>query len=1163
MSASPDRSERSWTDAQRRAITTRDVSVSLSAGAGCGKTFVLTERYLGYFRACDPTALQPEDLHRLVAITFTERAAREMRDRIRARCYEALDSARADDVSYWSAVLRGLDSARISTIHSFCASLLRAHAVEAGLDPQFDVLEQSQAEALLSESVDDELRHLVAQRDPAVIELAAALDLHGLQQRVRRLAVEARDDQLDTWPTDGVSHQLQVWSDYFKQQVVPLVHRLIAEMPELRRIATILRDHEPSNKRMQQRRDVLLRTLPRLDSRDVTADALAADLQTIREHATVQHGGGAKAWSDEDVYATLRDDAKVVRSRIDELSAVLEFTLEAARHASQCGLELLAIAGKVRGRYAQRKRDLAALDFDDLLARARSLMIDPNNEALRRQQAAQIDLLLVDEFQDTDRVQLDLVKALCDQMITDGKLFFVGDYKQSIYRFRGAEPDVFRELREAIPPSGQLALSKNFRSQPAILEFVNALFWGELGPDYDPLRAHREQVTTKPVVEFLWAPAPSGTSEKSVQSNRRREADWVARRVRNMLDSGEQLVAEPDPNHPGQQRPRAVRPGDIAILFRALSDVELYEDALRRYGVDYYLVGGHAFYAQQEVFDLLNLLRAIASPSDGVSLAGALRSPMFALTDETLFWLAEHNGGLTAGLFDGQFPEPVTGEQRRRVEHAAKTLRQLRASKDRLRVCQLIERAMTLTGYDAALLGEFLGERKLANLRKVIEQARSFERGGSFGLIDFIAELAEYVESQPKEPLAATLSEDTDIVRLMTVHQAKGLEFPIVIVADTDRKRNDNAPPVHFDDTLGPLVNMPDDAGERCVGGFELWRTIARQHDLDELHRLLYVAATRAADYLILSGGVTSLGDAKGTWMKLLERRFDLMTGEFVADLPAGEPRPQVRVTTEEPSGPKGARTSRGSLRKLLDEIPTPRDLPPTTIRGIEPVPVDPAALRQYSFSRLNGRLCEPIVPGEASQQQVSDIDPIDLGKLVHGVLAMIDFAAPGDWRSRLQLVAERQSTAIDSTEVRDAEQMIERFLGSSRAADIAAAQETFREAEFLLAWPPDRADNPEFLLSGYMDLLYRDARDRWCLLDFKTNRVSASKVATVAANYEMQMLVYGLAAEAILREPPGELALHFLRGGFEHRFAWDDAARRRAAELLEQAVAADRAALV
>ena len=1147
---------------QQRAIEANAVSVSLSAGAGCGKTFVLTERFLAHFRPLDDEALGPADLGRLVAITFTERAAREMRDRIRAKCYDRLLEAKPEAADYWSEMLRSLDAARISTIHAFCGSLLRSRAVEAQLDPQFSVLEQAQADTLLSEIIDDVLRQLVADRDPLTIELAARFDLRLLDEMLRDLVRGCTAAEFDAWRSVSPDDQLACWHTFHKQSVLAEIGRELAGTSAAQTVLAVLREHEPDHPVMRERRHVLLEKLASLAATDAPAASLLADLEAIQANARVQGGGSAKAWDSDEAYERFKSAATKLRDSAKTACAMAAFDRDAAREAAVVGLQLFTLADAAQLRYAERKRELNVLDFNDLLSRAGALLADPGNHEMTQRLSSQIELLLVDEFQDTDPLQVELVEALCGGDLAGGKLFFVGDYKQSIYRFRGAKPHVFRDLRERTPAAGLLSLTLNFRSQPAILDFVNALFYDDLGEGYEPLRPHRAQISPKPAVEFLWAPG-SPTDRENKELLRRREADWIALRLRQLIDSGRPIVWDSAAAAEEEPAARPARLSDVAILFRALSDVEIYEDALRRYGLNYYVVGGHAFYAQQEIFDLLNLLRAVNSSSDLVSLVGVLRSGMFSLADETLFWLAGHPEGLSAGLFASQLPAEISAAEAERVRFAARTILELRQLKDQLRICELIEAALERTGFDAVLLSEFMGERKLANLRKLVEQARTFERGDLFDLSDFIAQLAEYVVHQPDEPLAATHSENTDVVRLMTIHQSKGLEFPIVVVPDLDRPRHNRAAGVHFDPVLGPLVRLPDaESGEPPLSGYDLWRFVERSEDAAELNRLLYVATTRAADYLILSSGVPEVGSASGPWLQLLARRFDLGDGRFLGKRPPGSTLPEVRVTSQEPPlASRGERAPRVDVDAMIDEAlhrPRSSDAPR---HGIDKIVPSERARRQYSFSRLNGTLhLPPQVVDDPDRLAERSVDPRGLGTLVHAVLAALDIRLPSGCQELVNRYAKRH-LGEDPGQAEVAVQMIERFVGSPRFAELAAAREDHAEIEFLLRWPLAASAETETLISGYLDRLYRDAHGNWHVLDFKTNRVGESGVAPLAAAYEMQMLVYGLATEQILGVPPASLTLHFLRTGEEHAFAWDAAARERAVRLVEAGIAASVAA--
>ena len=1204
---------RQLTDEQHRAIAARGVSVALSAGAGCGKTFVLTERFLaelepgakkgpGSFCAKHPSGRSGKmnlvpfsrvPFFTLVAITFTERAAREMRERIRAACESRLLHCPEEQVGYWLELVRELDSARISTIHSFCGSLLRSHAVEAGLDPRFGVLDQGQADTLLSELIDEQLRERLAERDEPSIELLVEFGISGLKDRIAALLRRRQDVDWQAWADETPEGLATRWERFDREVALPVAAGELAASPAARDVLDIARARPSSNATMLERFDVLAEKLPALaESRDPLAD-----LAAINEAARVVGGGGKKAWAESKKgtglicrngpqgashklapspfsYERFKTACEKLRKDVKDTQERAEFDAEAARPAAETALQLLAITGEVAAAYQAQKRELGVLDFDDLLIHARDLLVGPGRGSLRKQLAGQIHLLLVDEFQDTDPLQVELVEALCDRAVTGGKLFFVGDQKQSIYRFRGADPRVFQRLRQTIPEQGRLPLTLNFRSQPAVLGFVNALFAEELGPEYEPLRPYRPQVAALPSVEFLWAPVePEEGKKPSENELRAREADWIARRIRAMLDAAEPIVLDEGTLKTGVPSARPVRPGDVALLFRALSNVELYEEALRRYGIDYYLVGGHAFYAQQEIYDLVNLLRTLAGEADELSLAGALRSPFFGLHDETLFWLAQHPDGLGAGLMAEAPPAELDDEQRRRVRFAAATLRELRAVKDRLPVARLIQEALARTGYDAVLLGEFLGERKLANLHKLIDQARGFDRSGVFTLDDFITQLSEFVARQPDEPLAATCPESTDVVRLMTIHQSKGLEFPVVFLPDLGRRPRGSATTVAFTPELGPMVKRAD-----AVTGFDLYRAVEEAEDRAETVRLLYVATTRAADYLVFSAGVPELGVARGPWMELLARRFSLTTGEPRDGATAAEDV-RVKVTTAEPplSGAPPSGEARRQLKRIVERAREAAGkgtgrVPP----HLAPVPPDAGAREQFSFSRLSGVLHRhdaglQVEPIDEGTPQPPLLDPLGLGTLVHAVLDELDFARPeeiaelvrrhaqrhlGDGGGLSQFSRSENGTVPFPEELAEPTAMIERFAASPRAAELAAAAEVYRELEFLLPWPPGTGKPQEKYVQGFIDCLYRDASGGWHLIDYKTNRVTPKTLAATAARYEMQMLVYALAAERTLGSPPAELALCFLRTGDEHRFSWDDAARARVIEMVGRAIA-------
>jgi len=1143
------------TTQQSLAVTTRDVSIGLSAGAGCGKTHVLVERYLSHLAPGQANnAASTSDLAALIAITFTDRAAREMRDRVRRKCRERLHAAEEREADAWLTLLRELETARVSTIHAFCGSLLRAHAVEAGLDPRFVILQPGQSATLFAEQIDGQLRLLLGNRNEELLELAVMFGLAPLREMVQRLLGRRHAIDFAQWRNISSDDLVERWQQIERTRVVPQLRAEFLQLPETLALRKIISHWAPAHARLIERFTDLREHFAALDAGAELLPALA----TIRAAATVQYVG-EKHWFSPEVYQEFRDSATELRQWIDNRLKCLGVTRQSSVASAAAGLALLRLAEPIITAYEDRKRELGMLDFDDLLRRARDLLTGPHGASLRQRLSSQLVLLLVDEFQDTDPLQVELVKILCGDQLYAGKLFFVGDAKQSIYRFRHADPRVFRDLQAEIPAAGRMPLTLNFRSQPGVLEFVNALFCDRLGPHYEALEASRPRISQTPTIEFLWATMSGDNTEKfNVEAARQQEADWIARRISGLLATGEVQVQD---KKTGEHR--GVAPGDIAILFRALPDVRFYEEALRRYEIPYYLVGGGAFYAQQEIFDLLNLLRSLDRPGDEVSLAGVLRSPFFSLTDESLFWLAQYPGGLSAGLFGRQPLGELTDAQRARVRFAAETLTFLRSRKDRLPIAGLIREALARTGYDALLVAEFLGERKLANLRKLIDQARSFDEAGIFTLSDFIHELAEFIARQPDEPPAPVELESSTVVRLMTIHQAKGLEFPVVVVPDLDRAKRGHHVAVAFDSELGPLVRARHHDNDDRPCGLDLYRLLEAQEEADEGIRLLYVATTRAADYLILSAGVKDLDQPSSSWLELLAERFDLRTGELLATLPAGYARPHVRTTLEQPAAPRATGPNAARLdwsKQIAELLEQANGSAVRPSRLVESIPADQTARKIFSFSRLAGSF--DIVPwdvpeGENLTRLEADAgsDATELGVLTHEVLARIDFAQPGDIEQKCRHeLARRFSSA--TVEPATASGLINRFLRSRRADALRNAAKVHRELEFLLRWPPDRAGEGP-LIQGFIDCLYQDTARDWHVLDYKTNRVTADGVPRLAAQYELQMMLYALAVEQVMGVAPASLVLCFLQPGVEHVVPWNAAARAHVLAQVNRALAA------
>ncbi|MFQ5731348.1 MAG: UvrD-helicase domain-containing protein [Planctomycetaceae bacterium] len=545
---------------QRRALETRGVSVALSAGAGCGKTFVLTRRYLDALHPGNETA----HVSRIVAITFTDRAAREMRDRIRGACADRLRDAPPVHRRHWQAVAREIDSARIGTIHSFCAGLLRTYAVEAGVDPDFAVAEADVGRSLLRRAVTDTVRGLLTEHNEDCMQFVLQF---GLERAIDLLIAltQGRFHSRITPPEDlDVEARGDAWLALWNEEFVPQMLRELQDSHAVQRVIELLGEHIPQHAEMRRRCELLLGSLPNL--------AGSADPQTLlqdcRAAAQVRGGGGKSVWGDESAYRQVMSAFTEMRKSFDKMLEKLDVPEEDVRTAAEFSVIAERLLHPVLREFEERKRQAGLLDFDDLLLEARRLL--RSSEAVRRRVAAGIDFLMIDEFQDTDPVQAEIVRDICGDALLGGKLFLVGDAKQSIYRFRRADPSVFAGLRQEIPESGRLPLSHNFRSQPAILDFVNALFSKAMGDDYEPLVPYAGQLSPTPSIEFLFSSQPPGDGPPDdAEDRRKRESDWLARRVASLLQDETPRIRETDP-HAGGTRLRRVQPGDVAVRRRLL-----------------------------------------------------------------------------------------------------------------------------------------------------------------------------------------------------------------------------------------------------------------------------------------------------------------------------------------------------------------------------------------------------------------------------------------------------------------------------------------------------------------------------------------------------------------------------------------------------------------
>lgn len=1042
---------------QAEAILASGGDVLITAGAGTGKTLTLVGRYLYLLE-------QEQPLRSLVAITFTRKAAREMRNRIRQTVLDHLAALPPADQARkrWQEVLTELDGARIGTIHSFCGELLRSHPAEAELDPRFDVLDEGQTALLRAEAVEVALTW-TAER-PELAPLLVTIGEAAVRELVTSLLADSPEmrSAVDAIGKDP-ERVLAGWTGLLAKRQTLALQALLkrsdwqARCSELEHFAP----RRPDDRLVEQ---VTLARTAIAKTRQGPVDDRARSLKRLLEISLI--GGSQAVWpGGKEEQVAVKACLKWLREQVAG-QPVLSLVLNSQDEAVATTLvRLRPVVAKALQVYETAKAERRVLDFNDLEAKAVALL--ESHPDVRQQWRRQVSALLVDEFQDTNARQ----RLLLDDLNGGGRLFLVGDAKQSIYGFRGADVTVFRQARRDFQQSGQvLNLNETYRGHAALVAALNALLRPVLGEQEDaarpwaepfaPLKAHRqapEAGFSPPHVEVHLA---VGTKSDGGLA---RAAGAIAQRVVEMIETG------------------VCKPEEIAILCRAASAFPAYEDALEAAGTPFLTISGKGFYDRPEVRDLLNILQALADPNDDLALAGALRSPVLGLSDSALYALAawrdesahqDRRRAITLWeALASQGPSLADGEDQL-AARAAGLIAELHRAVGRASAADVLKSFLDRTDYRAALLaaGQKRAER---NVSKLLADARRS------GLVK-VSELLNYVrlarDVDMREGEARTLAEGS--VQIMSIHQAKGLEFPVVVLGDLAYRSSTRSGTYLLDESTLTLQHKSDD-GKESPSLYTLASIEAVDKDAAEEARLLYVAATRARERLILSGNTrwkeekprldgwwqrlaTPLGFDAAIWPAIDEEGGDSHTLDLALD---DQP---VACTVYEPKWQGTAKLSPAPAAFAAVALPTLLGPLPAS-----PVHEEPAAVDRNPPDRV-WRIVPPGEETTAPQWVV--------GQLVHAAIAQWRFEGLDEW---LQAKA-RGLGVTDMRElkggVRQAKTMLGRFRQHRLWTEIDAAG--IRQHETPYSWQDgDRIEQ------GVIDVLYRRA-ERWKLVDFKTDRL-------------------------------------------------------------------------
>lgn len=1001
-------------------VTKRHRDACVVAGPGSGKTTVLVE----YYRRLVEAGVDPV---RILAITFTEKAAGNMRKKL------------AETFSESPATRARLERAWVSTVHGFCARLLRENAVFAGVDPEFSVADERESWRLQQESMATAMDEVFRAHPNPVRELIRGLSSIDFQEAV----LSAYDAMR------GAGVRVEELSGYPAPPGVT-----IGEVAETLRA---LGAAPVSNWNYQQKQQ--LGAALEGAERIVTAAGPLEGLRAIEEFSC----NLTKCKRGNTAYNLLR--------RLKGLIEDARYTLITGFYAPQREL-LLDVLRRFDRLYRERKRQAGALDFADLEEFAVRLLEQHAERRARLQE--QFEHILMDEFQDTNGQQAKLLRLVR----RPDRFYAVGDINQSIFGFRHAEPQGFRDYRDEVERRGGhlVELTGNFRSRPDILRAVETIVEGAGGIERRSLVARRGFDRPRPLCAEVLA-----ASEPEV------EARWVARRVQELIDEVP-----------------AFRFQDVAVLVRNTEVIADFTAAFEEAGIPYLVNRGRGFYDTREVNDLTHLLRVIANPRDEISLAAVLRSPLALVSDEALLRLKIMGDNLGASMFrlGPETAAEFDPEDHRKLCTFRDGLREWRIRREYVSFDRLLLSAIDECGYRPES-----GARGDANIDKFLAQARAASTRASLG--QYVEELAWVRASNPREPDAPP--EDTaNAVKVMTVHSAKGLEFPVVFVAALHKGVETSPPVVAFSPRIGLGARWrnpasrddKDDLFQHSI------REERKQQEADEGNRLLFVAMTRAEQHLVLS--FSTNGRKPAHWadtvagslhLDLEGSRDEVLTrttpgGEewklrlLVTDR-APEPRAKQAGAASAPAGPDAREEVEWWLAPEITEQQD-TNATVTALAGFANCP------RAYFLGRYLGFEGRP-----RKLEQAADDGELSAGEFGTQVHALLAGAA----------VAEPDPEALRLAEV---------FRQGPLGRRLARASRVEREFDFLMAVE-------DLVIRGQVDLWFEEGGEL-VIVDYKTDAVTSVEAHQRAQDYAVQLRLYALAVERILGRAPDRAWLHFLR---------------------------------
>ena len=1126
-------------DQEARDAAIREIrkSIFLEAGAGAGKTRVMVDRIV------QTVADGYAELRQIAAITFTEKAAGELRARVRQALAEAIEnhdgSRGAEEIERLARAQAQVDAAHIETIHAFASSLLRERPFEAGIDPYFQVLDQLGASLDLETTWNEWLWDEESPGAGAAIELA-------LGQRLTLANIREAADLLSSYRDLPPPEAAAAMPD--AQEAREALDRWLADARRTNDAYRSVPGNGPTDKQLEACGDLIAGIEDLAAKSDTLLIRQMLEFNPKKPSNTVRAEDARAVW--DQAAASREEFAKSVREGIlgGLLAALTDFVKE----------------------HAERRRKAGTLNFDDLLLYARDLVRD--HRGARSHFRDRYKVILIDEFQDTDPLQAEIVLLLASSPDTDnwreavpgaGRLFIVGDPKQSIYRFRRADIGIYKAVHNMFcdaekrdPDSAAvLRLSVNFRSRHDLIGWTNQIFEKVLREDqehptaqaaFEPTDPHRQR--HGPAVVTIDDLTDYDNVDAARDAEAAKLADLIHALVSGAETGGKAPLLLPDEDDDSSRLPEY---GDIAVLVRTRTGLERYTPVLDRARIPYHLDSGRGFFARPEVRDLTSILTAVDDPTDEIAVLAALKSPLASASDQELFDYVHSRDPDSKGerrparftISEHSVPDEYDGPLR----DGFTLLRRLREGLRSRSLPQFVDFVLRESHLlDAQFAHRVHGEERAANLQMLVLRAAEFARAEGDSLRPFVQWLVQRRDQDLSEAESSTSEVAGGVIRILTIHQAKGLEFPIVIVPKLGDAAADRTK-VIVDREAGRLdIQIGSKDKKFQTPNFD--REREQVYTEAEARRQLYVAATRAKDWLILPRFFKQGGPREGSFGKFLEEPLTVVPPDLMRSTKPGDYDtivPEASAATlpdwdsiyEDWANRREEALARGKVNVIAR---TPSEHESAEIRDEEKSRRE-TTLQPDDQAATGADAEEPKGADDAPDDGFRRFTPnakmraagMRRGSAIHRALSLVDLSDPDSGFRAVDRIAAEDSEAVGIRgDVANA-------LRSGLIRRAAAAEQYFFEMPLVSARVD--GDRTEFI-EGVADLAFREAGG-WVVVDFKSDR---SHDAAREGQYKAQVRDYArMLNEARMLEESGqqvaEAWLLYTFNGDEVRVQLDD----------------------